>query len=114
MKTADHSDSNSVISRDPFPVRPKPLAPPEYRQQVLRTIIDISRDKGMDSMSLSELVVQLRDQSLRDDIDPNLEPLSLLSIDAALTDLERTRELTLRHRTVVFSPPAAPGGEASA
>jgi hypothetical protein len=61
-------------------------------------------------MSLSELAVQMRDQALRSDTDPSLEPMSMKSIDAAVSDLVRTREISVVDRTVVFSAPAAVTG----
>ena len=90
---------------------PKPLAPPEYRQQALRFILSLNRSKGLSSLSFSELALQLRDQTLRDNIDPFFEPLSLESINAAVADLVRTRELMIiNDRTVIFPVPPAPTG----
>jgi hypothetical protein len=85
---------------------PRPLAPPEYRQQALRSIITLNRAKGLSSLSFSELALQLRDQSLRHVIDPKVEPLSLESINGAVADLVQTRELIVEGRTVIF--PALP------
>lgn len=81
---------------------PRPLAAPEYRQQALRSIINLNRDNGLSSLSFSELALQLRDQSLRDKIDPQVEPLSLESINAAVADLLHTHELIVNGRTVIF------------
>lgn len=81
----------------------KPLAPAEYRQNVLRSVISYNRDCGTESLSLSELVHQLRDQSLRENADPVFEPLSFESINAAVTDLVRAHELKVDGRTVVLS-----------
>lgn len=85
------------------------MASPQYRQRALRSIISQNQDLGKRTVSLSELALQMRDQSLRDDIDPAVEPLSLASINAAVNDLIHARELLVDDRTVYFSePPAQP------
>ena len=88
---------------------PRPLAPSDYRQQALRLIISLNLSKGVSSLSFSELALQMRDQTLRDYIDPSFEPLSLESINAAVADLVRTGEITIiNDRTVIFPAPSAP------
>ena len=103
MTQINPGKDSSAIFVSQNQIMPKPLAPAEYRQQALRHIIGLNRGKGMPSMSFSELALQLRDQTLRDNVDPTFEPLSLESIKAAVTDLSQTRELTVNDRTVVFS-----------
>src|ERR1700722_12761878 len=106
MSASNRTVSSSVIFQGTDQAAPRPLAPPEYRQQALRHVIDVNRSSGTDSMSLSELAHQMWDQALRSDTDPSLEPMSLKSIDAAVSDLVRTREISVVDRTVVFSAPA--------
>lgn len=106
MSPAKQSIDTSSLFQIPDQSPPKPLAPPEYRQRALRFVINLNRSKGVDSMSLSELALQLRDQSLRYDIDPSFEPLSLASIDAAVADLVSAHELVVNDRTVVVSTTA--------
>jgi len=87
------------------------MAPPEYRQQALRLITSLNREKGLSSLSFSELALQLRDQTLRGDIDPSFEPLSLESINAAVAELVNTGELAIiNDRTVIFPAPSAAAG----
>ena len=87
---------------------PRPLATPEYRQQALRSIITLNRARGSSCLSFSELALQLRDQSLRQNINPQVEPLSLESINGAVADLAQAHELVVEGRTVIFPPPSAP------
>ncbi|HMD61932.1 MAG TPA: hypothetical protein VKG78_10890 [Opitutaceae bacterium] len=90
---------------------PRPLAPPDYRQRALRTILSLNRDRGLSSLSFSELALQLRDQTLRDEFDPIYEPLSLESINAAVADLVESREIMIiNDRTVIFPVPPDPAG----
>ena len=102
MSKTNHGDS-SIIFQGPDHA-PKPLAPPAYRQRALRSVIKHRRSEGANSLSLSELVSELRDQNLRDDSDPRFEPLSFESIDAAVKDLEGSRELKVDGRSVIFCP----------
>ena len=83
---------------------PRPVAPPEYRQRALRSVINHRRKQGANSLSLSELVCQLQDPKLRNDSDPRFEPLSFESIEAAVKDLEGSHELKVDGRTVIFNP----------
>jgi hypothetical protein len=108
MSASSRPSNFSVIFQGTEQAVSRPLAPPEYRQQALRHVIDANRSSGTDSVSLSELALQMWDQALRSDIDPSLEPMSLKSIDAAVSDLIRAREISVVNRTVVFSTPAAP------
>jgi hypothetical protein len=108
MSASNRTISSSMIFQSADQEAPRPLAPPEYRQQALRHVIDVNRNSGTDSVSLSELALQMWDQALRSDTDPSLEPMSLKSIDAAVSDLVRTREISVVDRTVVFSTPTAP------
>jgi len=103
---APQKDSVVLIGSDPAVA--KPLAPPHYRQHALRTVLIRSRGDGVDALSMSELVTQLRDRSLRDHIDPAFEPLSIQSIDAAVTDLVHARELRVDGRNVVLTAPHSP------
>ena len=100
------SDTGSIFQSPTH--TPRPLATPEYRQQALRSILTLNRAKGLSCLSFSELALQLRDQSLRDKIDPQVEPLSLESINSAVADLLNTHELVVSGRTVIFPPPSAP------
>jgi hypothetical protein len=110
MKSSHPRNGSGVIIQGDGATPPVPVAPREYRQKVLRSIIGINRRKGVSSLSLSELVEQLRDHELRDDVDPKYEPLTLKSIDAAVTDLIKEQELTVKDRTVVFAAPGASTG----
>jgi hypothetical protein len=92
----------SIIFQTKSHATPRPLAPPEYRQQALRYVIGVNKEKGLSSLSFSELALELRDQNLRKEVDPSFEPLSLESINAAVADLVQTREITVSGRTVVF------------
>jgi hypothetical protein len=106
---ASNQGTTSIIFQSADETMPKPLAPPEYRQRALRLIIRHNRSKRTASLSLSELVTQLRDPSLRDNISPLFEPLSLPSIDAALDDLVRTHEIAVSDRTVHLPESVPPG-----
>lgn len=109
MNSHSHGKASDVIFQGQDQPVARPLASPEYRQQALRFIVGLNRSKGLGSLSFSELALQMRDQSLRADIDPEFEPLSLESINTAVADLVRSRELVVDNRTVLFSePPAAP------
>lgn len=108
MNTTHQPNDSSIIFHSEIPSAPKPLAPPEYRQQALRFIIKLNQSKGFSSLSMSELALQLRDPSLRGKMDPVFEPLSLESINAAVNDLVQARELRVAGRTVVFPAPSAP------
>lgn len=107
MSTHPQGKDTSIIFQSPDQPAPKPLAPPEYRQQALRFVLKKNREQGLDSLSLSELALQLRDPSLREKLDPAFEPLSLASINAAVADLTQTHELAVNDRIVVFPPPAS-------
>jgi hypothetical protein len=106
MGTTNQSPGAGDIFQSPTEA-PKSLAAPEYRQQALRSILSLNRSKGVSSLSLSELALQLRDQSLRDHLDPRLEPLSLESINAAVADLLKSHELIVEGRTAII--PTEPG-----
>jgi hypothetical protein len=108
MSTSNRTSNSRAIFQGADQAAPRPLAPPEYRQRALRHVIDVNRSRGANSMSLSELALQMRDLDLRGDTDPSLEPMSLTSIDAAVSDLVGTREIAVVDRTVVFSPPGTP------
>jgi len=111
VNTTDSVDGFGTIFPSWVPPEPKPLAPPAYRQQALRLIISLNRSNGVSSLSFSELALQLRDQSLRGDVDPKFEPLSLESITAAVAELVHSRELIIvNDRTVIFPVPPAPAG----
>jgi hypothetical protein len=110
VNSNDKGSGSSDIFQDETQATPRPLAPPDYRQQALRLIISLNLGKGLSSLSFSELALQMRDQALRDYIDPSFEPLSLESINAAVTDLVRTHELTIiNDRTVIFPALPKPG-----
>lgn len=111
VNTTDQGGGSSEIFQDDRMATPRPLAPPDYRQQALRLIISLDRSKGLSSLSFSELALQMRDQTLRDYVDPSLEPLSLESINAAVADLVRAGEIKIiNDRTVIFPAPSAPTG----
>jgi hypothetical protein len=110
MSASNRTSNSRVIFQGADQAVPLPLAPPEYRRRALRHVIDVNRSRGASSMSLSELALQMRDLDLRSDTDPSLEPMSLKSIDAAVSDLVGTREISVVDRTVVFSAPSSPTG----
>src|SRR5271167_3285591 len=105
MNTPDADNDPNVIFQSQAQATARPLAPPEYRQRALRSIIGLNQNKGSCSLSLSELALQLRDQTLRENLDPAFEPLSLESIHAAVDDLTHTGELVLDRRAVTFPRP---------
>lgn len=109
VSPTEQGDRLSDIFQGEGEATPRPLAPSDYRQQALRLIISLNLSKGVSSLSFSELALQMRDQTLRDYIDPSFEPLSLESINAAVADLVRTGEITIiNDRTVIFPAPSAP------
>jgi len=111
VNTANQGHAPADIFQRESMMEPKPLAPPEYRKQALRFIINFNRDKGVSSLSFSDLVLQVRDLALRPDIDPSFEPFSLESINAAVADLIQTRELlVVNDRTVIFPESSGPVG----
>lgn len=110
VTTGNPGDDSSAIFQGQSPPAPKPLAPPDYRQQALRKIVSLNRSKGISTLSFSELALQLRDKGLRGKVDPLFEPLSLESINAAVADLTLTQELEVHGRIVVFPAPPAPAG----
>ena len=102
--TAKSKGNESAVIQGAGQGAPRPVAPPEYRQRALRSVINNRRRQGANSLSLSELVCQLQDPKLRKDSDPRFEPLSFESIEAAVKDLVGSRELKVDGRTVVFGP----------
>jgi hypothetical protein len=102
VSTTNEGNDPKIIFQSDNQATARPLAPPEYRDQALRFIINLNRSKGLSSLSFSELALQLRDQTLRGKVDPSFEPLSLESIHAAVTDLNRSGDIIINNRTVIF------------
>jgi hypothetical protein len=105
VNISNSANDPSIVFQSQDETTARPLAPPEYRQRALRSIIGLNHSKGSDSLSFSELALQLRDPALRDNVDPAFEPFSSESIRAAVADLIYTGELVVDNRTVIFPKP---------